>query len=53
MNNTVLKESDLNELERFGRYLENLTLPDDGNELRQTLRVLDEYYKDILKQVKS
>lgn len=53
MNNTVLKESDLNDLERFGRFLENVMIDGKTTELAPVLVALDEYYKDILKQIKA
>lgn len=53
MNNIVLTESKVRELEQFGRYLENLTLEDDGNELRPVLKSLDSVYKEMINRIKS
>lgn len=53
MNNTILTERDMRELEQFGRYLENLTLPDDGNELRQSVKVLENYYQEMIQRIKK
>lgn len=53
MNNVVLTEAKLNELERFGRFLENVMIDGKTTELAPVLVALDEFYKDILKQIKA
>ena len=53
MNDTVLTEAKLNELVRFGRFLENVMIDGKDTKVGPVLVALDEFYKDILKQVKS